>query len=553
MTDLSLGRLPPGFEASFFASAREPRGLLVVESGDVLVVERGSVSCVSVLYDEDGDGSSGADERACIASSAPGLNHGLAVHGGYLFASSDTTVYRWPYSGTERSDLGQHTIVVQNINADGNGGAPRGHTTRTLIFDGDGLLYVSVGSYSNVDADSFRSRVRRFGGVTAPDAQAAEFVTGEVWADGLRNEVGLAFDGAGTLWGVENGADRLVRDDIGGDVHNDNPGEEVNRLDGSGHRFFGYPYCWSEHTLAPQHALGRTTQWAWPSFMGAYTDAWCRDPAQVTPPAMVMPAHTAPLGIAFFGVREQHLSSPPPCRNASNASEAGSGEGGGGWGNGADGAFPCRWSDDAFVALHGSWNRDEPVGYSVVRLPFVDGAPTGAVEAVLEHGGQGAKWPSGFRPVDVQFDRQGRLLVSSDKSDEIVRIAYAPSTPPAGPPPPNLRGPTPPSAPPRSPTLPSPSPPSPPPPPRTAPSGARPSAPSGARPSLPPGPGAVAIADAAPQLDGAAIAAIVVPSIAAAAFCAGVAVLFARRRSRRRRDSGKFSAPSAATNSIALT
>ena len=54
-----------------------------------------------------------------------------------------------------------------------------------------------------------------------------DFSLGEVFADGLRNEVGLAFDAHGVLWGVENGADNLVRDDIGGDVHNDNPAVRV--------------------------------------------------------------------------------------------------------------------------------------------------------------------------------------------------------------------------------------------------------------------------------------------------------------------------------------
>lgn len=43
----------------------------------------------------------------------------------------------------------------------------------------------------------------------------------KVYADGLRNEVGLAFDDAGILWGVENagGADYLIRDDLGGNIH----------------------------------------------------------------------------------------------------------------------------------------------------------------------------------------------------------------------------------------------------------------------------------------------------------------------------------------------
>jgi hypothetical protein len=51
----------------------------------------------------------------------------------------------------------------------------------------------------------------------------------KIIADGLRNEVGLRFDANGQLWGVENGADDLYRADLGGDIHNDNPGEEIVR------------------------------------------------------------------------------------------------------------------------------------------------------------------------------------------------------------------------------------------------------------------------------------------------------------------------------------
>ena len=52
-----------------------------------------------------------------------------------------------------------------------------------------------------------------------------DFDDGEVFADGLRNEVGLAFDKSGVLWGVENGADNLYREDLGGRIHNENPAE----------------------------------------------------------------------------------------------------------------------------------------------------------------------------------------------------------------------------------------------------------------------------------------------------------------------------------------
>ena len=275
LTPLADARLPSGFGAHPFATGlREPRGLALGPTGDVLVVERGGVSRVTALWDADGDGVSGPSERAIIASSASGLNHGVAVHGGFLFASSDTTVYRWPYAG-ERRDVGGHAVVINNINAEASDelGGRRGHTTRTLRFDNaTGRLFVSVGSYGNVDADDFRSRIRFFDGLavegSAAPATPINFATAPTWARGLRNEVGLAFDGSGVLWGVENGADRLVHATMG-DVHNDNPGEELNRFppppdesvlaDGpDAAPFYGYPRCFSEYKLPAAYAKGAT-------------------------------------------------------------------------------------------------------------------------------------------------------------------------------------------------------------------------------------------------------------------------------------------------------
>lgn len=45
----------------------------------------------------------------------------------------------------------------------------------------------------------------------------------------MRNEVGLRFDKHGVLWGVENGMDNLNRQPWG-DIHNENPSEELNRF-----------------------------------------------------------------------------------------------------------------------------------------------------------------------------------------------------------------------------------------------------------------------------------------------------------------------------------
>ena len=37
--------------------------------------------------------------------------------------------------------------------------------------------------------------------------------------------------------------------------------------------------------------------------------------------------------------------------------------------------FPPEYKGSAFVALKGSWNRGEPTGYKIVRVPFKDGRP----------------------------------------------------------------------------------------------------------------------------------------------------------------------------------
>jgi len=264
---------------------------------------------------------------------------------------------------------------------------------------------VSIGSAGNVDADSYRSRIRRFSIDNLP-AGGLNFGDGEVFADGLRNEVGLAFDPTGVLWGVENGADRLVRGDLGGDIHNENPAEELNRFpEAKAGRHWGYPFCWTEFALG---ALGRGagSVWAWPTTKddGTHDDSWCR--AETEPSMMAMQAHSAPLGITFFNVS---TPTKPPHSSAE-----------------CTGGFPAHMLGDAFVGFHGSWNRDTPTGYKVVHIPMdTKGVPCfSAPNDFLCHAGGTATWPSGSRPVDVRFDSCGRLLVSDDGANQVLMIRY---------------------------------------------------------------------------------------------------------------------------------
>ena len=101
------------------------------------------------------------------------------------------------------------------------------------------------------------------------------------------------------MWGVENGRDNLM---VGGDIHYDNPAEEVNLFDiNSPGRDYGYPHCWSEGIwMDTTMAKGPGTQHLDPDQPGAYTEAKCQDTSAVVPPAFALGAHLAPLDIVEY-------------------------------------------------------------------------------------------------------------------------------------------------------------------------------------------------------------------------------------------------------------
>jgi len=88
--------------------------------------------------------------------------------------------------------------------------------------------------------------------------------------------------------------------------------------------------------------------------------------------------------------------------------------------------FPAEYRGDAFVALKGSWNRSEPTGYKVVRLPFKDGRPQGQYVNFMT-----GFWVSGInraevwgRPAALAVAKDGALLVADDTGGTIWRISY---------------------------------------------------------------------------------------------------------------------------------
>jgi len=367
-----------------------PRALLLDEEGHILV---SSTTAITAIRETNhGDGTSTVETITIVNGTGLDLSHGIAYHNGFLYAASPVTVYRWPYRPGQFSLINQNTRenVVTNITENRNG-----HITRTLIFDDVGRLYISVGSESNVDNDSNRSRIRRF--TIEQQFLPIPFSNGEVFADGCRNTVGLGFSNSGVLFGVDNGADMLDRPDLGGALWPENPAEEMNKFSLQIGTHYGYPYCWSTYNLP---GYPSSTQFAWPTFLNdtIHTDPWCQSPTNNAPPVLSMPAHSAPLSIEFY--------------KGDNC--------------GVNGGFPCGAVNDAFVAFRGAWHEGVSYGYKVSWYPFnkQEELPTGEVVDVLYSPNPSNSCNECLRPASAIFNKDGHLIVTADTTNEIFRVAY---------------------------------------------------------------------------------------------------------------------------------
>ncbi|MCI0919431.1 sorbosone dehydrogenase family protein [Stutzerimonas stutzeri] len=179
------------------------------------------------------------------------------------------------------------------------------------------------------------------------------------YATGVRNPTALAIQpGTGQLWAVAN-----ERDELGPDLVPD----YLTSIQQGG--FYGWPY----------------------SYWGQNVDNRVRpqNPDQVASaikPDYALGSHVAALGLAF--------SSP---------------------------AMGGEFADGVFVGEHGSWNREQPVGYKVVFVPFSDGRPAGEpVDFVT--GFRTDEGKTFGRPVGVTVDPDGALIVADDLSNTVWRI-----------------------------------------------------------------------------------------------------------------------------------
>ena len=89
--------------------------------------------------------------------------------------------------------------------------------------------------------------------------------------------------------------------------------------------------------------------------------------------------------------------------------------------------FPEEYRGDAFVALHGSWNRDLRTGYKIIRIKFdKQGKPVGGYDDFLVGWMLGENRPEVWgRPVGLLVLADGSMLITDDGANKIWRVTYA--------------------------------------------------------------------------------------------------------------------------------
>ncbi len=235
------------------------------------------------------------------------------------------------------------------------------HADRTIEVGPDDKLYVSVGSTCNACDERNPENATMLR--VEPDGSMRT-----IYASGLRNTIGFAFQPrTGDLYGWDHGIDWL------GD--NEQP-EELNLIQQG--KKYGWPFVYGDGGKNPaDEPPGDITHEEWAKASEA--------------PVLTHTAHAAPMELEFYEGNQ----------------------------------FPDEYQGDAFVAMHGSWNRKPPSGYEVLRVRFEDGKPT-KVEPFISGFLQETSGGYGYlgRPFGLAVSKEGALFVSDDANGAVYKVTF---------------------------------------------------------------------------------------------------------------------------------
>ena len=385
-------KLPAGFKASTVIEGfGTTRHLVVAPNGVIFVKLDGPKDRKGVYRLEDTNGDGKADK---ITNFGNYNGTGIALKDGYLYASSNTDVYRYKLDGSYNVvNPDQPEKIVSGLLD------RHQHNSKSIALDNSGNIYVNIGAYSNACQVQDRTKgspgrtpcpiLDSAGGIWQfrADQPDQNYGTGTRYATGLRNVVGLDWNTqTNSLFVMMHGRDQLSSlwpqywdDKQSAEL----PAEcmyELHKGSNCGWPYIFYDQNQHKQVLAPEYG----------------GDGKKGPEKEFQDPVVAFPGHLAPNGLLFYTGNQ----------------------------------FPEKYKNGAFVAFHGSWNRaPEPqAGFFVVFVPMSSGKPSGNWEVFADNFSGGPdKTASGrvdYRPCGLAQGPDGSLYVTDDTKGVIWKITY---------------------------------------------------------------------------------------------------------------------------------
>jgi glucose/arabinose dehydrogenase len=383
--------LPVGFSAVKVAdNLGEARHIAVTKEGDIYVKLGRKKDGKGILFlQKNNDGK--LDQKLSFGDYS---GTAMRIKNGYLYASSNTNVYRYKLNDKDEvADASNPEKIVSGLLDRGE------HNSKSVTFDNNGNMYVNIGAYSNSCQEKDRVPgsmgikgcpiLDSAGGIWQFKADKADQTYGDGvhYATGLRNVVGLDWNNQdNALFVMQHGRDQLH--DLFPQYYDAKtssilPAEcmyEIHKGDNAGWPYIYYDQVQKKQILMPEYG-GNGKKAADKKYLD---------------PVMAFPGHLAPNDLLFYTGNQ----------------------------------FPEKYKNGAFIAFHGSWNRspEKQAGYFVVFVPFKDGKPAGKWEVFADGfaGTKDIKSPRNaeHRPCGLAQGPDGSLYVSDDSKGTIYKIMY---------------------------------------------------------------------------------------------------------------------------------
>ena len=288
--------------------------------------------------------------------------HGMAVGAdGWIYVGEVTKIFRFDPANPQAT---KQTVVTLPARP----GSWK-HPLTQFAFSADGGLLVNHGSRTDncagekgpicAEAEGTRSKVGA--GVVLRGTFTKGKVSGPLtkYASGLRNSMGIAVHQSGTVVQAENSRDSIDQADpkLSDEAL---PHDELNVL--TPNENYGWPYCFDAQRNAPEFRTYACT-------------------SKTVPPAVLLPAHSAPLGLSYW--------------TRSGNSEV------------------------LVGALHGYRNT----GHRLVTYNVdTKGVPFGSPKELVTWAGEDTAADEIPGPVGVSVAADGSLLVADDRRGMVLRV-----------------------------------------------------------------------------------------------------------------------------------